>query len=49
MQRKPFFNILISAGGVVILSQAVAMVRQIVIVSSYGFSRDLDFYTNRSN
>lgn len=45
MQRKPFFNILISAGGVVILSQAVAMVRQIVIVSSYGFSRDLDFYT----
>lgn len=45
MQRKPFFNILISASGLVILSQAMAMVRQIVIVSSYGFSRDLDFYT----
>lgn len=45
MQRKPFFNILISAGAVAILSQAVAMVRQILIVSTYGFSRDLDFYT----
>ncbi|RYF35321.1 MAG: hypothetical protein EOO38_28970, partial [Cytophagaceae bacterium] len=45
MQRQPFFNVLISAGGVAILSQAVAMVRQILIVSTYGFSRDLDFYT----
>ncbi len=45
MERKPFFSILISAGGVAILSQAVAMVRQILIVSYYGLSRDLDFYT----
>lgn len=44
MHRKPFFSILVSAGGVAILSQAVAMVRQILIVSNYGLSRDLDFY-----
>lgn len=45
MERKPFYSILISAGGVAILSQAVAMVRQILIVSAFGLSRDLDFYT----
>ena len=45
MDRKPFFSILVSAGGVAILSQVVAMARQILIVSTYGLSRDLDFYT----
>jgi len=45
MQRKPFIHILVSAGGFAILSQVVAILRQILIVSSYGLSRDLDFYS----
>ena len=45
MDRKPFFSILVSAGGVAVVSQAVAMVRQILIVSTFGLSRDLDLYT----
>lgn len=44
MKREPFFRVLLSAGGVSALSQAVGLLRQILIVSSFGFSRDLDFY-----
>jgi peptidoglycan biosynthesis protein MviN/MurJ (putative lipid II flippase) len=42
--RQPFFRILLSAGSVSLLSQAVALLRQILIVSFFGFGRELDFY-----
>jgi peptidoglycan biosynthesis protein MviN/MurJ (putative lipid II flippase) len=44
VKRGAFFRILLSAGGVSVLSQAVALLRQILIVSSFGIARDLDFY-----
>jgi peptidoglycan biosynthesis protein MviN/MurJ (putative lipid II flippase) len=44
-ERQPFFRVLLSAGSVSLLSQAVALLRQVLIVSFFGFGRALDFYS----
>lgn len=44
VNRQPFLRVILSASGVSMASQAVALLRQILIVSSFGFSRELDFY-----
>jgi peptidoglycan biosynthesis protein MviN/MurJ (putative lipid II flippase) len=42
--RQPFFRILLSAGSVSLLSQGIALLRQVLVVSLFGFGRALDFY-----
>ena len=42
---RPFFTILASAGGVSLAIQAISLLRQILLVSTFGFSRSLDLFS----
>jgi len=42
---QPFYRVLLSATGITLLAQGVALFRQILIVGYFGLSRDLDLYS----
>jgi peptidoglycan biosynthesis protein MviN/MurJ (putative lipid II flippase) len=45
LRQVPFLSVIASATGVSLFSQAIALLRQVLIVSSFGLSRDLDIYS----
>jgi len=44
----PFFSVLLSAGGLSIFSQFIGLARQVLILSSFGLTRELDFFVTLS-